>query len=336
MIFITGGTGLLGMRMAYDLLVNGERLRMLMRSGSDLALFSSVLDFYHGSDSSMLQQQIEWLQGDILDFPLIEEAIKNCQYCIHAAALVSFHHKDKEAMRSVNIEGTANIVNACLGQDNIKLLYISSVAALGRTGETGTIDESHLWKDSPYNSGYAISKYHAEMEVWRGIEEGLKAVMVNPTVILAAGASDRSSGTIFGVVAKGLRFYTDGGASVVDARDVSKIGIALMKGDYCATRFVLNARSLPLRSLFSMVAERMGKPVPSIGVRRVLLGIVWRLFWIKDLLTGGRSPVTQETAHAAKCTYVYDSKKVKELLGVDFQALTDTLDYYAPFYSSEI
>ena len=333
MIFITGGTGLLGMRMVYDLLIEGTPVRLLRRSESDLALFSSVLDFYHGADSTKLRLNIEWIEGEILDPTLLEDAIRNCNYCIHAAAMVSFHPKDRDAMRRVNIEGTANIVNACLAKGDIKLLYISSVAALGRIGNSGTIDESHLWKDSPYNSAYAISKYHAEMEVWRGIEEGLDAVMVNPSIILGAGDTRKSSGTIFGAVLNGLRFYTDGGASVVDARDVSRIGLELLKSSVQSERYSLNSQSLPYKSLFGMIAETLGRPKPSIHASSYLLSIAWRLAAFKDFISGSRSPVTQETALSAKSSYVYESKKIKEELGYDFRDLKESVSYYGSYYS---
>jgi nucleoside-diphosphate-sugar epimerase len=333
MIFITGGTGLLGMRIVYDILIEGIPVRLLRRNESNLELFSSVLDFYHGADSTELRSNIEWLQGDLLDPVLLEEAMHNCDYCIHAAAMVSFHPKDRETMRKVNIEGTANIVNACLAVGDIKLLYISSVAALGRVGNTGTIDESHLWKDSPYNSGYAISKYHAEMEVWRGIEEGLDAVMVNPSIILGAGDPGKSSGTIFGAVLNGLRFYTDGGASVVDARDVSRMSLKLMKSSVRSERYVLNSKSLPYKGLFEMIAESLDKPKPTIHASNYLLSIAWRLAALKDFIFGGRSPITQETALSAKSSYVYESKKVKEELGDDFHDLGVSVTYYGSYYS---
>ncbi len=322
------------MRMVYDILMEGTPVRLLRRNESDLDLFSSVLDFYHGADSTELRSKIEWTQGDILDPGLLEEAMENCDYCIHAAAMVSFHPKDRETMRRVNIEGTANIVNACLSKGDIKLLYISSVAALGRIGNTGTIDESHLWKDSPYNSAYAISKYHAEMEVWRGIEEGLDAVMVNPSIILGASDTRKSSGTIFGAVLNGLRFYTSGGASVVDARDVSRMGLKLMRSSVQSERYVLNSKSLPYKSLFGMIAETLQKPKPTIHASNFLLSIAWRLASLKDLIAGSRSPVTKETALSAKSSYVYESKKIKEELGYDFREVTESVSYYSSYYSN--
>jgi nucleoside-diphosphate-sugar epimerase len=236
-------------------------------------------------------------------------------------------------MRVSNIEGTANVVNACSVAD-VPLIYVSSVAALGRTSAEQSLDESCVWKDSPYNSNYAISKYHAEMEVWRGVEEGLDAVIINPTIILGAGKESRSSGTIFGAVNQGLKFYTDGGASVVDVRDVSEIALRLWKRkDLYSHRFVLNSASIPYRSLFDEVADSLNKSRPSIHVGGSMLSFAWRLFALKDVLLRTKSSLTKESAHSSTSSYIYSSKKVSSALDFEFIDWKDSVKFFSEFYS---
>lgn len=333
MIFVTGGTGILGARLIYDLLERGEEVRALKRKDSDIASLISVLDFYSEGHGEELCDKIEWVVGDILDITLLESSVGGCSACFHSAALVSFHPRDQELMRTVNIEGTANVVNAC-SVSKVPLVYVSSVAALGRTSSDQSLDESNVWKDSPYNSGYAISKYHAEMEVWRGIEEGLEAVIINPTIILGAGVESRSSGTIFGAVNEGLKFYTDGGASVVDVRDVSAIAVDLWKkNEFYSQRFVLNSASIPYRSLFNEIADSLSTPRPSIHIGNRLLSIAWRVVWLKDLLFRTKSSLTKESARSSISSYEYSSAKVRSALDFEFRDWQESVRHFAKFYS---
>lgn len=296
----------------------------------DEALFEKVMNFY--AAAPVVLDKLEWRDGDVMDPELLEEYMQGCSHCIHAAAMVSFHPKDREAMMQVNIEGTANVVNACSAIPGLKLLHVSSVAALGRTDKSGFIDEDEVWKDSPHNTNYALSKYLAEMEVWRGIEEGLDAVIVNPTIILGIGSTKRSSGTIFGAVANGLKFYTDGDAAVTDVRDVSRMSLGLLFSGNSAQRYILCGTMVPYRELFSEIAARMSKSAPSIYASPFLLQVAWRLAWLKDLLFGTRSPITKETARSSVSAYVYKSNKVLGEVAQGFYPLDESLDYLTPFF----
>ncbi len=320
------------MRMVYDLLSMGKKIRAMRRPQSDMELFHKVMAFYGDSDTLEKVNEIEWVEGDVMNPLLLEEALQGCSHCIHAAAIVSFHSKDEDEMRQINVEGTANMVNACLSIPNIRLLHVSSVAALGRTGEEGLINEDQVWKDSPYNTAYAVSKYQSEMEVWRGVEEGLEAVIISPSIILGAGSLKKSSGTIFGAVKSGLKFYTDGTASVVDARDVSRMGLDILFSPRSSERYITSAGELPYRELFGRIAKKLNMNPPSIHAKHWMLQIAWRLAWVKDFLIGSRSPITRETARSSTSSYAYDSSRVKENLSTSFFNIEESLEALAPFY----
>ena len=195
MVFVTGATGLVGSHLVQALVQQGKPVR---------ALYRSAVPAYTGAD------KVEWVQGDILDVISLEEALNGVSQVYHCAAVVSFNPKRINELFQVNVEGTANVVNACINAGVQKLLYVSSVAALGRMREDSAIDENMHWSPKTNNSEYGKSKYLAEMEVWRGIGEGLKAVIVNPTIILGAGDWNAGSTQIFKTVYNEFPWYTGG------------------------------------------------------------------------------------------------------------------------------
>lgn len=333
MVAITGGTGILGMRFVYDLTSAGRKVRVLIRPDSDIELLKRTLAFYHGADVAELFSRIEFVQGDILDVLSMRDLLEGCDEMIHSAAMVSFHPRDADKMYQVNRQGTANVVDACLAS-GVKLLYVSSVAALGRTAGEKVLDENSLWKDSPINSNYAISKYNAELEVWRGIEEGLKAVIVNPSIILGAGGTGRSSGTLFGSVLDGNPFYTEGLATAVDVRDVSQMALELFEKGANGERFILHSEQISYKQMFDEMAEVLGKRAPSIKASQGMLSLAWRLMAIKDFIFRTKSKITKETAQSAKNQYDYRTDKVRSTLGRGFISVKDAIRYHAEFYST--
>src|SRR6185295_8650851 len=173
LILVTGGTGFLGMQLLRELVKRGEKVRAIKRSGS-----TSFLE-------EEFTRQIEWVEGDVLHIPALEEAMSDCEKVYHCAAVVSFLPKDHERIMKVNVEGTANVVNVALEKKIKKLVHVSSVAAIGSSRNDEVVNESTEWESG--NSNYALSKFLGEREVWRGIAEGLNAVIVNPSLIIGAG-----------------------------------------------------------------------------------------------------------------------------------------------------
>ena len=272
-ILITGATGLAGSATARRFLAEGHTVAALHRPGSDRSLLRD------------LESQIDWREGDILDILSLEKALTDMDYVVHAAAVVSFVPRDEKAMYKVNVEGTANVVNACLKKGVRKLCHVSSVAALGRpdpriieTGATIVIDETQRWTDSPNNSAYAKSKYLAEVEVWRGIAEGLSAVIVNPSLILGEGDWQKSSTQLFKYVYDGKPFYTEGTVNYVDVRDIAEAIFELTLSEIDNERFILERWDGHVsRTLRLSIAKGFDKKPPHIKVGPGLAGVIWRV-----------------------------------------------------------
>ena len=327
MILVTGGTGLLGSHLLLELVKRGERIRALRRKSSDMNAFHRLIKMNNQDDSF-----IEWVDGDITDIDSIESPFENITHVYHCAAMISFDPRDAKKMREVNVEGTANVVNACLHSNVQKLCYASSVAALGRNTADGAIDENTHWQTSTDNSNYSISKYGAEREVWRGIAEGLNAVIVNPSIILGAGDNKRGSNKMFQQVWKGLRFFTRGITGFVDVRDVAKIMILLMESDINAERFLINSGSISYENFFKKIAVLLNKKPPAIYANPFLSELAWRWEAFKNFYFNHQPLITKETARTAHKKYFYSNEKIRKALNYQFIPFDETLAHAANCY----
>lgn len=321
MILVTGGTGLVGSHLIKHLIEKGEKVRALKRNSSNLKVFEKYLNAPH------LAEQVEWAEGDVLDVFSIEDALKGVEQVYHAAAMVSFEKSAVDRMKKVNIEGTANVVNACLNGGIHKLCHVSSVAAIGRSKSDEVITEDSQWENDNSNSEYAKSKYAAEREVWRGIAEGLNAVIVNPSIIL--GPADWTSGSakLFSNIYKGLKFYPVGVNAFVDVRDVAEIMVRLMQSPVSAERFILMSENLMYKEVFDAMAEKMNAEAPKYKVSPQMAEWIWRMDWLKRVLTGKSRVVTKETARTSSRRYRYSNKKVIEATGHHFRAVEEAIAY---------
>ena len=218
MIFVTGGTGLVGSHVLLKLAKKGEILKALKRTNSSLEICKSVFSFYN---ADALFDKINWVEGDVNDIPSLTQGMQGCEKLIHCAAIVSFYASDADLLKKVNIEGTANVMNVALASDIKKVGFVSSIATLGRNSTLGMVDEECQFKITKLDSNYALSKYYAEQEVWRASNEGLDVVIVNPSVILGPGDWTKGSSQIFQKIHKGLKFYTQGSTGYVDVNDVA-------------------------------------------------------------------------------------------------------------------
>jgi len=295
MIFVTGATGLVGSHLVQALVQQGKPVR---------ALYRSVIPTYAGAD------KVEWVQGDILDVIALEIAMAGVEQVYHCAAVVSFNPKKVHELYQTNVEGTANVVNACIIAGVQKLLFVSSVAALGRMHRDSEIDEQMQWSPKANNSEYGKSKYLAEMEVWRGIGEGLKSVIVNPTIILGAWDWNDGSTQIFKTVYNEFPWYTEGITGFVDVADVVRAMQLLMESDIWAQRYILNAVNMPFKELFAMIAQCFGKRPASKKVTSFMAGLIWRWEALKYKLTGISPLITKETASSAQAKVFFKNGKL--------------------------
>ena len=294
-VFITGATGLIGSHLLKALTKQGKKVK---------ALYRTQKAFEHPC--------VEWVRGNINDILLLEEATQDVQQVYHCAALVSFNPKQKKELLKTNVDGTANIVNACLENNVQKLLHVSSVSALGRLRNSAMIDETMQWSEETNNSIYGESKYLAEMEVWRGIAEGLNAVIVNPTIVLGSGDWHKGSPEIFEKVYNEFPYYSEGVTGFVDVDDVVKVMMTLMESNISADRFVVSAENLSYKTLFEMVAAAFNKKPPQKKITPFMASAVWRFAAIKSLFSGEAPFITKETARTALLKAHFDNRKLLE------------------------
>ena len=320
MIAISGANGLLGSFIVRRLIHEQKAFVALKRNTSDTSLLNDVVE------------KINWRNADILNPLSLEEALKGCTHVIHAAAVVSYNPRRADEIMQINTIGTRNVVNACLEQNIRKLVHISSVAALGRQKDQTLIDERNKWIDNPVNSVYAKSKYRAELEVFRGQEEGLNTVTLNPSVILAPADWDRSSAQLFKYSWKRRPFYIDADLNYVDVRDVARITCEFLESNHTADRFIINAGNISFKSLFEKMAAHFKGKSPRIRISKKTLMLVAKLEAIRSLVAGSEPVITRETAQIAGARFFYDNKKIKKILNFEFQSIDNTLEWCCNYY----
>jgi len=313
MNLVTGGTGFLGSYLLRKLVNVGQPVRALYRT----AIPSQVAD---------IQDKIEWVQGDVLDVVALEEAMQGVDKVYHCAGVVSFRPGEQERMMKVNVEGTANVVNLAIDTGVRKLVHVSSTAALGRARIDGVLDESSEWKEGKNNSKYSVSKYLGEMEVWRGMAEGLDVAIVNPGIILGAGYWDDGSGMLIKNAWKEFPYYTEGVNGFTDVRDVAEVMFRLMESDIEGERFVITTDNWKYYDLFKEMAQQLGKKPPHKAVKPWMAEIVWRIEAVKSKLSGKKALLTKETARTAQMKVYYSNEKIlKALPGFSFTPLQTTI-----------
>ncbi len=309
-VFVTGATGLLGSHLVKKLTAQHKNIK---------ALYRNEVPF---TDSN-----IEWIKGDLFDIVLLEETLHDVDEVYHCAGKVSFNPKEKKQVFKTNIEGTANIVNACLEAGVKKLLHVSSVSALGRIRENTIVNETMQWSEETSNSAYGESKYLAEMEVWRGIAEGLNAVIVNPTIILGAGDWNKGSSEIFRTIYKEFPYYAEGVTGFVDVKDVVEAMITLMNSNISAERFIISAENISYKELFELIASTFHKKPPYKKITPFMASTIWRLEAVKSLFTGKAPFITKETAHTALAKVYFDNGKLlKTLPGFKYTPMRDAIE----------
>lgn len=317
MILVTGATGLVGSHLLVQLLQENEEVKALFRSEKQLEKVKNVFAF---KNQLGLFDKIHWVKGDITDIPTLEIAFENVTHAYHCAALISFDPNDEDALRKINIEGTANVVNCCIDFNIKKLCHVSSIAALGDTKEhENIITEDTEWNPEELHSDYAITKYGAEIEVWRGFQEGLDVVIVNPSVIFGYGFPNQGSDVIIQSVKKGLSFYTNGTIGIISVEDVTNCMVQLMKSTISGERYILVGENVILKDFLTYLATLLNTKVPTIYASKTMTSIAWRLDWLIAKITNRKKKLTRTTAKASHSVDVYDTSKIVTDLNYSFQ-----------------
>ena len=313
MILVTGGAGLVGSQLIRSLLLAGCRVR---------AIFNKTpLPFF-------TEGQVEQYPCSILDVVGLEEVMQGVDEVYHCAAIVSYDPARKHELFTINVEGTINVVNAALNTGVKKLVHVSSVAALGRIKENVPVNENINWSEETSNSNYGRSKYLSELEVWRGIGEGLNAVIVNPVIILGDGDWNSGSSQIFKSMYNEFPWYTEGISGFVDVRDVAGAMIGLMQSNISSERFIISAENRSYHEIFDLIADGFGKKKPAKKVTPFIAAMVWRLEGLKKIFTGKSPLLTKETAAAAQASVTFDNKKLLQFLpGFKYRSIEETIEY---------
>lgn len=311
MILVTGGSGLLGGALITQLLAEGKPVRALVNH-TPLAQEGNAL--------------LATVKGDILDVVALEEAFAGVTEVYHCAASVTFDPRRRTELFKINVEGTANVVNMALDANIRKMIYVSSVAALGRIRKGETIDETAQWTPQTSNSAYGKSKYLGEMEVWRGMGEGLNAAIVNPSLIVGEADWNKSSMRIFKNVYDGFPWYAEGVTGWVDVQDVVKAMRMLMDSDISEQKFIVSGENRGYHDVLNMIADAFEKKRPHRKVTPFIASLVWRLEAIKSKFTGKEPLLTKETVDTARSAVYYNHDKIlKALPGFSFTPLEETI-----------
>jgi nucleoside-diphosphate-sugar epimerase len=324
MILVTGGTGLVGSHLLYKLTQKGHQVKAIYRSEKKIETVKHVFSYYTKLVDELFSK-IEWIEADINNIPSLTIAFKDITKVYHCAAFISFDTKDYYTLRHVNIEGTANIVNFCLSNNIEKLCYVSSIATVGESENGKLITEETHWNPEKDHSVYAITKYGAEMEIWRGTQEGLNAVVVNPGIIIGPGFWRGGSGSFFTLAHKGMSHYTNGIEGYVDIDDVVVPMIELMESSINNERYILTSENLSFKDFFTKLAIALKVNPPKREASRALLSIAWRLDWLRSFLLGKRRRLTQHSASSIHLKSYYSSEKVMSTLGYKFKSIDESV-----------
>ncbi|WP_133271603.1 NAD-dependent epimerase/dehydratase family protein [Hymenobacter radiodurans] len=322
MVFVTGGSGLLGSFLIPALVARGYAVR---------ALYRQQVPPVSNAD------KVEWIEGDLRDTTLLSTALTGVTHVLHCAGLVSYAPQDAAKLQQINVEGTAAVVDACLEQGlHLRLCHVSSVAALGGPsaakqdiwGANNVVDETAKWDLGAEHNAYATSKYLGELEVWRGISEGLSAVIVNPSVILGPANWQRSSTRLFRYAHREHSFYTPSSLNYVDVRNVVEAMLRLtFQSEVAGERFILSGGTVPLRDFLIQAAECFGKKPPTVAVPTWAAETIWRLEHLRSVLTGARPLITKDTARAGRRSVIYSAAKVEAATGLQFRPLAETVQW---------
>lgn len=328
MVLVSGGTGLLGSHLLFALTSKGNKVRAIYRNAAKIESVKKVFFVYTQENAEKYFSRIEWIEADVLDISSLEIAFKGVDIVYHLAGVVSYEKRDFAKMMKVNREGTANMVNFALDYGVRKFCHVSSTAAVSVNYEDrkAPLIEANKWVQSTKTGGYVISKYSAEKEVWRAIEEGLNAVIINPSIIFGAGNWKESSLKIVGLAAKEFPFYSTGANAIVDVRDVTDCMIQSVEKDIPSDRYLCTGNMVSFRELMNLLADEMQLKRPKWKTNAFLSNIALLFDFLKSIFTGKRT-LTRESIDTATSTTTYDSSKLKKTLDFTFRPIEDTITF---------
>lgn len=335
MILVTGGTGLVGSHLLYKLTLKEVKIKAIYRNEAKLDVVKRVFSYY-SSEAESLFSKIEWIKATLSDIPSLEDAFEGVTHVFHCAALISFDKKEYHRLRQINIEGTANIVNLCISHNVEKLCYVSSIATIGKAENDDYITEETHWNPEANHSIYAITKYGAEMELWRGTQEGLKAVVVNPGIIIGPGFwRGGGSGSLITRVYKGIPRYTKGVVGYVGVMDVVGPMIELMDSDITNERFILISENLSYKDFFTKTAQHLSVKSPTKEVSKSMLNMALIFDRLRAFFLRKRRRLYKSTINSITTKSYYSNNKIIEALDYNFNPVDVSLSQTCQLFLME-
>ena len=333
MILVTGGTGLVGAHLLLKLLQKGHPVRAIHRKSSNLEHVQKVFGYY-GEQPKSLFDQIEWVEADIIDIPALEVAFKGVDRVYHAAALISFDPDEHDILQKINAEGTANVVNLCITNQVKKLCYVSTIGAIGKTFDGSMATEETPWTPQEANV-YGLSKYAAELEVWRGSQEGLPVAIINPGVIVGPGFWDSGSGALFTVAKKAYNFYPPGGTGFIAVQDVVDMMVQLMESPIKNERFIAVAENWNYKKILTLISRELGIKSPTKKLKFWQLEVGRWIDWTTNLLFKNGRKITKSHIRALKNQQQFDNRKIRDALGFEFTDLEKEIRFCCAKFMEE-
>ncbi len=334
MILVTGSTGYLGAHLLYELTKSGKSVKAMFRNSNGISRVQRVFSYYE-PDYKLLFEKIEWIQSDVLDYYSLNSSLKGINQVYHVAGLVSFNNSDGKQLNRVNVIGTANVVNACIENDVGKLCHVSSISALGEVESPALIDETLIWKQPDTASAYSKSKFLGEMEVWRGIHEGLNTVIVNPSVIIGPGMWLGPGKQILSRIQKGLKYYPSGSSGYVDVRDVARAMVLLTEGPHNGERFIINSENISHRHYLDLIADALDKPRPARIISPLLQEMAISFEFLRKAITGLTPRINRQTLSIASENLAYSNDKVRKATGINFITVEESVYTAIKLYLEE-
>lgn len=336
MILVTGGTGLVGSHILLNLLKAGHKVKATHRKDSDLEAVKKVFAYYlPQAEADFLFNQIHWHEASLNDIPALSEVFPGITKVFHCAALVSFNSKDTAALRKINIEGTANIVNFCISQKVEKLCYISSIATMGLSIGEKFITENFTWHPEKDHSEYAISKHGAEIEVWRASQEGIPVVIMNPGVILGPGFWNKGTGQIFSMVYKGLNYHFPKVTGFVGVKDVARVSIMAMDSALENEQYILVSENLSFKNVLTQVANGFGKKPPQNALKPWMVYMGWLFQAMSTVLFGTKKEISKRDHQSLFESSYYSNEKVQADFSFKFQPVNEVIEEIVNIYKKE-
>tara|TARA_R110002167_G_scaffold261316_3_gene467786 strand:+ start:3258 stop:4265 length:1008 start_codon:yes stop_codon:yes gene_type:complete len=333
MVLVTGGTGLVGSHLLLHLVEQGVPVRAIYRSGSHLEQVEKIFSYYSPFAGAFFKK-IEWVMADLLDLPSMENAFVGIEKVYHAAALISFDPNDYELLMRTNTEGTANVVNLCIAHKVVKICYVSSIATIGNSIAGEMVDEGNMFTEQHANV-YALSKYAAEMEVWRGSQEGLEVVIVNPGIIVGPGFWKKESGRLFTTANKGYSYFPPSGTGFIGVRDVVNMMVMLMDASINRERYISISENLSYREVLAMMARHLGKSPPARPLQLWQLELFRFFDWLGHFASKKGRKLTRNGINSLKHRTFYSNEKAKRDIGFVFAPVSDAMLFSIKLFKEE-